>query len=566
MSEHTTNTISRIALASVLLLYAVPTLHPLLMPLTGVTSHLLWWTHVGPVSLLAYFYGVKGGVGAIVVSSLFLIAGERFFGAGYGAPATWETVWSLAVALALTNFLVALFAVTAGRAARALGRAAYTSALTGLPNRQFMETIIAKDPASSTKRHTLIIVDLDDFDTINDSLGHEAGDRVLIALSIRFKECIESGQVLAHWGGDKFAVYSDSDSPKEIEDLVLRLQRAISLPLEIGNFCLRSLTAGFGIAHQEIGDNACNLARNADTALNRAKQHGSSGRCVFEKSMQEKAIQRLSILNDLSHAISHGELSNYYQPIYDTFSGEVAGLETLVRWTHPQKGMIPPDEFIPMAEHAGLIAQLGEVVLEHALRDFRSWREQESCKLSLYMAINISPVQLLEPGFINLLSSAAMRHQIPPELLLLEITETAMMQSEAVSLRVLRDLRQHGFRIAIDDFGSGYSSINYLHKLPVQILKIDRALIDQMTYSHQVPLVKPIVEIARALGLLVVAEGVETAEQAKQLADLGVDYLQGYYFAKPAPPAIVLQLLQSSVPGGSHSIVANARPSTTVSL
>jgi len=545
MRAHTARHIARAPFFAVLLLFVVPALHPLLLPYTGVTSHLLWWIHVAPVAVLAYFYSIKGGVYAIVTSTVLLLAGERLFGAGYGEPADWETAWSLAVALALTNLLVAVLAFSAGRAAQKLRRAAYTHSLTGLPNRQYLELIIAEQPGSPTQTPALVFVDLDDFDTINYSLGHEAGDRVLIALSVRFRDCLEEGQILAHWAGDKFAIYAPSASLTLLERLVQRLKQALSLPLDIDSLCLRSLTAGFGIACQESGGSSTHdLARNADTALSRAKQQGSSRRCVFEQSMQDKAAHRLSILNDLSHAISHGELLNYYQPIHHTLStdtaraGDIAGMETLVRWQHPQKGMIPPDDFISMAEHAGLIAQLGEVVLEQALRDFRQWRDRGLSAPGQFMNINISPLQLLEPDFVDLLSSSAKRHSIPEDLIVLEITETAMMQSETVSLQILEDLRERGFRIAIDDFGSGYSSLNYLHKLPVQILKIDRALIEQMADSRQAPLVKPIVEIARALGMLVIAEGVETSAQAAQLAELGVDYLQGYHLSRPMPQEI----------------------------
>lgn len=524
---------------TVLAMYVAPGLHPLLMPLTGVTSHLLWWTHVVPVSLLAYFYGTKGGVLSIAASVLLLLAGERLFGAGYNQAASWETAWSLAVALAMTNLLVALLAVSAGRAAKALREAAYTSSLTGLPNRQYLEAVISESHARSSQSHALIFIDLDDFDTINYSLGHDAGDRVLIEFSARLGKCLTVKQILSHWAGDKFAVYLSSDSLPQIKTLVGQLQQALSMPLDVGGVCLRSLTAGFGIAFQACDNTANDLARNADTALSIAKQQGASGLCVFEQSMQEKASYRLSILNDLSQAITHGKLMNYYQPIHRSGSGDIIGVETLVRWNHPEKGMVPPDEFIPMAEHAGLIAQLGEIVLLQALRDFQQWRQAERCAADFFLNINISPLQLLEAGFTQLLASAAAAHNIPPNLLVLEITETAMMKSETVSLQILRDLRKIGFRIAIDDFGSGYSSLNYLHKLPVQILKIDKALIDQLAVSDQAPLVKPIVEIARALGLQVIAEGVETAMQAKQLFDLDVDFLQGYYLSRPAPKAVL---------------------------
>ena len=534
-NETSMNEISRGMILSALLLYIAPMLHPLLLPVTGVTSHLLWWTHVAPVALAGYFYGTQGSAGAIAVSTILLVAGERLFGAGYGVAASWETAWSLAIALAVTNLLVAMLAILAGRAAQTLTRTAYTNALTGLPNRQYLEALITKSLWPAKQAHALIFVDLDDFDTINYSLGHEAGDRVLVALSERFRECLQDEQVLAHWAGDKFAVYFPDGSPEMIDTLVARLQKALSLPLDIGSLRLRALTAGFGIARQESGDHIHDLARNADTALSLAKQQGYSGRCLFERSMQDKASYRLSILNDLSDAIAQASLLNFYQPIHQSITGQVVGLETLVRWQHPERGMIPPDSFIPMAEQAGLIAQLGEVVLEQALDDFSTWRKEGLCAPDLFLNINISPLQLQEAGFIDRLISATSRYEIPSELLVLEITETAMMQSETVTLKTLHDLRDQGFKIAIDDFGSGYSSLNYLHKLPVQILKIDRALIEQLASTSQAPLVKPIVEIAVALGLQVIAEGVETAVQAEQLAKLKVDFLQGYHLSRPAP-------------------------------
>lgn len=548
MGKHAAGTMSRLMILTALALTAAPALHPLLMPWTGVTSHLLWWTHVAPVALLAYYFGISGSAVAIAASTVILVIGERLFGAGYGQPANWETAGSLASALALTNLLVAMLAISAGRAARALSRAAYTSHLTGLPNRQFMESVIAGQQYQSAQQQALVFIDLDDFDTINYSLGHNAGDQVLIALATRFRGCLADGQVLAHWAGDKFAVYSPIGSQALLDDLVQRLQTSLSAPLEIGNLCLRSLTAGVGIATQQSGGVANDLARNADTALSRAKQMGSSGRCVFKPAMQDQASQRLSILNDLSHAISHGELLNHYQPIHDTRSGAIAGLETLVRWRHPVKGMISPAEFIPMAERAGLIAQLGEIVMEQALLDFRIWLDDDHGASQQFLNVNISPLQLLEPGFTAQLSAAVKRHDIAPDLVVLEITETAMMQSETVSLKILEDLRRCGFRIAIDDFGSGYSSLSYLHKLPVQVLKIDRALIEQMTSTQQVPLVKPIVEIARALGLQVIAEGIETAEQAARLAGLDVDFLQGYHLSRPVALEQLLAQRHSPIP------------------
>jgi len=548
------------------LLFFIPLLHPLLIPVMGMTSHLLWWVHVAPVASLSYLYGARGATVAISGSAALVVIGERLFGAGYGSPAAWETALALGVSLAMTNLMVAVFAIYAGRAAEQLRFAAYTHPLTHLPSREYLERAITRIQKDSRRPHALLFIDIDDFDTINYSLGHVAGDAVLVELASRLRACVTEDQVLAHWVGDKFAIYFPAASEEEVEALVGRVRDALSQPLNIQGLTLRALSAGIGIAREAPGCNASQLSQNASTALSHAKKGGPAGWCQFNRTMREEAEQRLSMLNDLMSAIEQGQLQNHYQPIHEAGSGRVAGMEALVRWRHPDKGMISPAEFIPLAEQAGMIARLGEVVMLQAMRDFHQWRDMGLCGAGHFMNINISPLQLLEPCFMEKLAASASHCHLNPASLVFEITETEMMQSETVSLRILKALTEGGFRIAIDDFGSGYSSFNYLHKLPVQILKIDRVLVDQLTRSDRPPLVRPIVEIARALELHVIAEGVETREQAEQLAALSVDYLQGFFLSRPMPAGQITTLLRGNssmnagVPADEEELTSRTTP------
>ena len=522
----------------------IPALHPLMIPFIGPPSHLLWWVYVVPVALVSYTFGLRWAAFATLAGVILLIAGERQFGNGYGSPATWETTLSLAVALAITLLLIAALSVYAGHAARKLRLTAFTDPLTQLPNRRQLETEIASALNRSQANHAVLFLGIDDFDAINYSLGYGAGDKVLIELAARLGQSLEAGEMLAHLAGDKFAVYRRFDDWEEIDTLVDRLRNTLLQPLRVDGMELRAMSAGIGIAKNDRGiANPETLSQNAGTALSHAKQTGRSGLSIFSHSMQEKAENRHSILNDLSAAIENDQLTNHYQPIHDARSGAITGVEALVRWDHPEKGRISPGDFIPLAEQAGLIGKLGHAVMVRALDDFLHWRQQGLFLSARFLTINVSPLQLLDPGFSEGLEQAARLRGLEPENIVIEITETAMMQSEQVSLQVLEQLSLRGFRVAIDDFGSGYSSLNYLHKLPVRILKIDRLLVEQLDNKNQVPLIRPIVEIARSLGLEVIAEGVETREQRDQLALMGADFLQGFHLSRPMSSADLVALL-----------------------
>lgn len=532
----------------------IPALHPLLIPFIGPPSHLMWWIYVVPVALVSYTFGVRWAAVATLASVLLLIAGERRFGYGYDTPASWETTVSLAVALGITLLLIAALSAYAGHAARKLRLAAFTHPLTQLPNRRQLETEVALALGRPQRNLALLFLGIDDFDAINYTLGYGAGDKVLIELAARLHQSLEASEVFAHLTGDEFAVCRRFDHPEEIDTLVGRLRNALLQPLQIDGMELRAMSVGIGIANARGIATAQTLLQNAGTALSHAKQTGRSGLSVFSHSMQEKAEKRLSILNDLSGAIEQEQLTNSYQPIHDARSGAIAGVEALVRWNHPQKGGISPAEFIPLSEQAGLIGKLGRAVMERALDDFLRWREQGLFHSAHFITINVSPLQLLEPGYSEGLEQATRLRGLEPENIVVEITETAMMQSEQVSLKVLEQLNHRGFRVAIDDFGSGYSSLNYLHKLPVRILKIDRLLVEQLDSKSHAPLIRPILDIARSLGLKVIAEGVETREQRDQLALMGADLLQGFHLSKPMPSADLVALLHKEPRNGGRKV------------
>jgi diguanylate cyclase (GGDEF)-like protein len=532
------------ALLFAMLFIPVPVLHPLMIPYLGPPSHLLWWVYVAPVALLSYTFGIRGALMAVPAGIGLLIVGERAFGYGYGVPASWETTLSLAVALAITLLLIAALSVYAGQAAHKLRLAAYTHPLTRLHNRLYMDSFIA-DLKGSQGHHAVVFLDIDDFDAINYSLGYPAGDKVLIELAARLEQALEPGEILAHFAGDRFAVYLAFADWNEVDAVVKRIRGTLLHPLKIGDIELRVVSVGIGIASDKDGSDRGTLLQNAATALNHAKQLGRSGLSIFNQSMRDTAEKRLSIINELSFAIDQGQLLNHYQPIHDAQSGAIVGAEALVRWQHPYKGKISPGEFIPLAEQAGLIGKLGRAVTQLALDDFRHWRAQGLFDNAAFISINVSPLQLLETGFAEGLEQAANQRALAPASIVIEITETAMMQSEQASLQVLQQLRRFGFRIAIDDFGSGYSSLNYLHKLPVSILKIDRLLIQPLDGKGQpTSLVKPIVEIARTLDLTIIAEGVESQQQWDQLKVLGVNWLQGFHLSRPMPSDALGSLLR----------------------
>jgi diguanylate cyclase (GGDEF)-like protein len=415
---------------------------------------------------------------------------------------------------------------------------AYHDPLTGLANRSlFTEQVNARlNRPGPGLLPVVLFIDLDDFKVVNDSLGHVAGDRLLVAVADRVRNCVRSGDVAARLGGDEFAILLD-----DVEDLnrtlsvCKRLLEALKVPVPIEGQEL-SITASIGIAAgRDDQDRADDLLRNADVAMYTAKAQGKSQYALFEPTMHAAIIERHALSSELSRGVGRGELLVYYQPIITLQTGRIHGVEALVRWRHPTRGIVGPDEFIPLAEESGTILALGRWVLTEACREAATWRQTWPGAESLVLTINLSAAQLQQPDFVDELRGILAETGFPPENLVLELTETAMFHDTQTTIARLQGLRQLGIRIAVDDFGTGYSSLGYLRRFQVDILKIARDFIgtadggsEDWAFAHA------IVALGRTLDLRIVAEGVEQPGQLLRLREMGCEFGQGFLFARPA--------------------------------
>jgi diguanylate cyclase (GGDEF)-like protein/PAS domain S-box-containing protein len=413
---------------------------------------------------------------------------------------------------------------------------AHHDPLTNLPNRLALDTHLAKlleTAVPGIDRKGLLIIDLDNFKTINDSLGHHAGDRLLAELARRMGAQMDGKQRLFRLGGDEFVVVIDRlVGEGEVIELVHRLIRAIGEPCDINGHVLHS-TPSIGISlYPEDGLDAQALIRNADTAMYYAKANGRNNYKFFVEPMNEAANKRLHLESELWRALSENQLVLHYQPQIDLLSGKVVGVEALVRWRHPQRGLIPPAEFIPVAEECGLILPLGHWVLRTACRQVRAWLDAGIDMGE--MAVNISAHQFRQPDFAQTVQAVLAETGVPGERLELEITESTVMHGVDDAIQTLAKLKAMGVRLAIDDFGTGYSSLAYLRRFPIDRLKIDRSfLADVDTDSDAAALVTSIVLLGRSLGLQLVAEGVENFAQAEFLRTLECERVQGFHFYQP---------------------------------
>jgi len=416
--------------------------------------------------------------------------------------------------------------------------------LTGLPNRTLLQERLQHCWRQYQRRgdrpFAVVFIDIDRFKRVNDSLGHQAGDQVLITLAQRMQSVVREGDTLAHLSGDEFVVLcEDLDSQQMVAQVQARiadLERVIQEPLIIDGHLL-SLSASIGVAFSDReAASAATLLRDADIAMYQAKKQGL-GQCrIFDPQMHTQAQSCFTLESQLHQAIANSELQVYFQPIVEMNTGAIVGLEALSRWFDPEKGEIPPSEFITLAEQAGLIVSLGRQVLERAIQEFSQWRQQDSRRQTMTLGINISPQQLVDANFVGDILAVLRSAQLPPHLLHLEITETTMIRNLEATLQVAEELQQLGVALNIDDFGTGYSSLSRLHQLPIHALKIDRSFVQSLEESRAAQeIIGAVIALGKSLRLDVVAEGVETAVQAAQLMDLGCLYGQGYFFYPPLP-------------------------------
>ena len=436
--------------------------------------------------------------------------------------------------------------------ARARAEEQLRDPLTGLPNRQWLleRTWSALEHAERDgERAALLLIDLDRFRSVNDTLGHLAGDRLLLQIADRLRLALPRGAEAARLGGDEFAVLLPvCDSPTRAQRIARSLVAALSSPLNLDGLTL-VLEASAGVAvFPDHAVDAEGLLRRADVAMYEAKRD-RSGVEVYEATRDGNTPDRLGLLGDLRRALDAGDVELHYQPKV-RFDGKVAGLEALVRWVHPERGRVSPEEFIAIAETSGLMPQLTEYVLETALAQVARWR---GMGIEVPVAVNVSPRDVHSPGFAGAVAARLARHGVPPSALQLEITEHVLLEDPQRAAATMAGLTAHGVKMSLDDFGTGYSSLVHLRRLPVSELKIDRSFVARLVVdAEDAEIVRCTVDLAHSLGLLVIAEGVEDDETWERLRDLGCDAIQGWLVAAAMPPEEATAWLRVRAKSGWH--------------
>jgi diguanylate cyclase (GGDEF)-like protein len=425
--------------------------------------------------------------------------------------------------------------------------------LTGLPNRvlllERLEHAVLRGRRSG-KVAAVLFADLDRFKLVNDLYGHTIGDDLLVAVAQRLSSVLRSGDTLARMSGDEFVILcEDLDGPDEVDPIAARIEAALAVPFNLAGAEVE-ITASVGIAYSGPGDQLSErLLQDADTAMYQAKRKGGARHQIVDLREQHLEEQRDSLERDLRGAPDRGELRTVYQPIVETGDGLITGVEALLRWAHPARGLVAPTLVVPLAERSGLITGIGQWVLEQACPDRHRWQDGGQTD-GLAMSVNVSAHQLMAPDFTASVASILARSDTDPALVTLEVTESVFIQDSERALVVLGELKHLGVKLALDDFGTGYSSLTYLKRFPIDIVKIDQVFVSDLAHdsaSHAI--IVAIIDLAHRLGMTVVAEGVETATQHEQLASLGCDSCQGFYFAYPMSADDLDVLLRRGVGG-----------------
>jgi diguanylate cyclase (GGDEF)-like protein len=478
---------------------------------------------------------VREDIGPVLAAELFsavLVAVALYFVVKTGTVG----IAILAVVLAIFQYLVGELLKSKQRAEE-LRRRAATDELTGLANRERFSAVVEERIASAREMgeaFAVMLLDLDRFKEINDTLGHHYGDVLLRDLAPRLAECIGAGGLVARLGGDEFAVLPDaeSDDPETLDETAVKLLECVRQPIVVDELTL-GVGASIGISRFPVdGEDVHDMLRRADVAMYSAKEDHSSYK-FYESTLDRHSLRRFTVLNDFRRGLEEEEFVLHYQPVVDIDGSTVRGAEALIRWEHPELGLVPPNDFIPIAEQSGLIGPLTHYVLERAVAECTRWRASGR---DLSVSVNLSVRDLMDLDLPGHVSSVLAAHHLSPEALHLEITESMIMSDPDRALDTVTRLRELGVQISVDDFGTGYSSLSNLKRLPINELKIDRSFISSLTHDESdLIIVGSTINLGHDLGLNVVAEGVEDELTLKRLEHLSCDLAQGYYFGRPLP-------------------------------
>jgi diguanylate cyclase (GGDEF)-like protein len=452
---------------------------------------------------------------------------------------------------------------------------AFHDPLTRLANRSlFRERVEHALDRRNVPDLAVLFIDLDNFKTINDSLGHAAGDHVLVETAHRIRSMLRTEDTAARLGGDEFAVLLEEADVTAAARVAERIRASLGTPFwVIGQEVY--ISASIGIAVRQSGDSAGDLLRNADVAMYTAKGKGKSRFEIFEPAMHDAVVARLGLEAELRRALERQEFVVQYQPIVKLETGAIIGAEALVRWKHPTRGMIPPMQFIPLAEETGLVVPLGGWVLRQACLQLAEWQKLRGGGEPFVMNVNLSSRQLVRDGITDEVAAAVDESGIRASWLVLEVTETVLMADPVAAAAALGSIRDLGVRVALDDFGSGYSSLSHLRRFPIDIVKIDKSFVDDVAQEGvESAIARGIIELGRAMHLQTVAEGIEVPEQADMLRTLGCDLGQGYLFARPLDASVLSERLAAEAanggagaePGGAAESRAGAESSDAIDV
>jgi len=426
--------------------------------------------------------------------------------------------------------------------------AAYHDALTGLPNRNFfidtLKGLLQQSRENTEVNFAVLFLDLKSFKTINDSLGHSMGDRLIKNVAKRLAGMVREDDMVGRFGGDKFGIIlTDLLSREEATGFADRLAKRLSEPYTLdGRQVFTSAKIGIAYGNSKYPE-AEDILRDADIAMYYAKEN-EDNYVIFDQKMHIRAVTRLQLENDLRYAIERNEFELFYQPIISLDTATLEGFEALVRWNHPQRGLVPPNEFIPISENTGLIIPMTVQILHSACSQVVKWQRESASARPLSIAVNLSGKHFGHPALVEQIQTVIAETGIDPASLKLELTESAVMENAETAILMLKQIKETGVRISIDDFGTGYSSLSYLHRFPIDLLKVDRSFVSAMEENTENgEIVRTVIALAKALNLKVVAEGIESIHQFHQLRILGCEYGQGYLFSKPLPVAEIERLL-----------------------